>query len=329
MQDHLPQYQLYTSEKDANQIINRDIERFWENMAFGTVRTRDKKTLRWCKCIDANHSKSLLIINGRVESIEKYRELFFELFNQGYDIYSYDHRGQGLSSRLTSDPQMGYVDWFNDYTDDLHCIIQHFNFNEHSDVAILAHSMGGAIALRYLQSYPSIFKALILTSPMLGFTMPWYLRPVAMFYAQIRSGLSSIPKYVKGYGPYTNTPFNSNPLSHSQTRYQCYRRLYLKKPELQLGGPSYRWVWQSLMAVKQCYLMTRQIDLPVLVMQAGNDLIVDNSAQDRFFSKLKRTNPKARLTVIKEAYHELFFESDKYRDQALAKTLDFLQQHMK
>ncbi len=330
MHDDLSQLQLVTSETNFDQTMNKEIREFWNKMETGTVRTKDKKKLQWCRFVDQKHSKSLLVLNGRVESFEKYRELFFELFKQGYNIYSYDHRGQGLSSRLLPDSQIGYIEWFDDYVDDLHCIVEHFAFKENSNVSILAHSLGCAIALRYLQTYQShsIFKALVLASPMLGFNIPWKLRPFAIYYSQILSSFSATPKYVKGYGEYSDKPFENNPLSHSKIRYQWYRQLYQQRPELQLGGPGYRWVWQNLMAVKQCYLMTRQIQLPVLIMQAGNDLIVNNSAQDRFVSKLKRTNPQVQLQAISGAKHELFFESDEYRNQALTLTLNFLNPQM-
>lgn len=329
MHDDLAQLPLFTSEHHFDQTMATDIEQFWKTMETGTVRTRDKKKLHWCKFVDRSYSKSILVLNGRIESIEKYRELFYELYKQGYNVYSYDHRGQGLSSRLTDDPQIGYVDWFDDYADDVQCMVRHFGFDDQSNVALLAHSMGSAVALRYLQSHHSCFNALILASPMLGFNMPWHLRPFAILHTQILSGFSAIPRYVKGYGQYTDKPFTNNPLSHCETRYRWYRQLYQQHPELQLGGPSYRWVWQSLMAVKQCYLMTRQIQLPVLILQAGKDEIVSNAAQHRFFRKLQRTNAQVTLTTIDGAHHELFFEIDAYRDQALRTTLHFLHQHLK
>lgn len=330
MHHDLSQFQLVTSETNFAQTIEQDIRQFWNSMETGTIRTTDKKKLQWCRFIDSKHTKSLLVLNGRVESFEKYRELFFELFKQGYNIYSYDHRGQGLSSRLVPDSQIGYIEWFDDYVDDLKLIVEHFAFNKNSNISVVAHSLGCAIALRYLQTYPSdsIFESLVLSSPMLGFNLPWKLRPFAIYYSQILSSLSATPRYVKGYGEYTDKPFENNPLSHSKIRYQWYRQLYQQRQELQLGGPGYRWVWQSLVAVKQCYQLTRQIQLPVLIMQAGNDVIVSNSAQKRFFSKLKRTNTRSYFTTIDGAHHELFFENDEYRNQALTLTLKFLKQHM-
>lgn len=81
------------------------------------------------------------------------------------------------------------------------------------------------------------------------------------------------------------------------------------------------------MACKQCYLMTRQLKTPLLVMQAGDDQIVSNAAQNRLMKKLKKTQPESQLQVIVGAKHELLFEQDQYRNQALDATLAFFEQY--
>ncbi|MES7605123.1 alpha/beta hydrolase, partial [Cutibacterium acnes] len=89
-------------------------------------------------------------------------------------------------------------------------------------------------------------------------------------------------------------------------------------------GPSTRWVWQGLMAAKQCFLLTRQVKVPVLLIQAGNDRIVSNLAQKRFIDKLRKTNPHAELLSIEGAQHEILFETDQYRNQALDAIFRFM-----
>ena len=328
MSNDLPLHQLYTQEAHFEQVIDTEILDFWQTKEDGKFKTRDKKKLYWCRFTSPTHDKSLLIINGRVESCLKYRELFFELFKQGYNIYSYDHRGQGLSDRLVEDPQIGYVEWFNDYIHDLESVIEFFDLSKTANLSLLAHSMGGAVALRYLQTHHDVsVQSLVLSSPMLGFHLPWKIRPIAIPYSQIMASLSFSPNYVKGYGQYTDKPFKNNPLSQSESRYHWFRQLYQSHPELQVGGPSYRWVWQSLIAVKQCYQLTRQITLPVLILQAGDDTIVNNQAQLRFFHKLTKTNAQVTLDVIENARHELLFEKEHYRSQALSKALQFFDRH--
>ncbi len=80
----------------------------------------------------------------------------------------------------------------------------------------------------------------------------------------------------------------------------------------------------KLMAAKQCFLLTRQVKIPVILIQAGNDRIVSNLAQKRFIDKLRKTNPHAELLSIEGAQHEILFETDKYRNQALDAIFRFM-----
>ncbi|GAK84780.1 lysophospholipase L2 [Vibrio ponticus] len=110
-------------------------------------------------------------------------------------------------------------------------------------------------------------------------------------------------------------------------RYHWFRRLYDEQPELQVGGASTRWVWQSLMACQQAILLTRQVKIPLLLLQAGSDKIVANSAQVTFIKKLAKTNSHCAIEIIENAKHEILFEQDVYRNQALQRTLDFFAAH--
>ncbi len=71
-------------------------------------------------------------------------------------------------------------------------------------------------------------------------------------------------------------------------------------------------------------LLTRQVKVPVLLVQAGNDRIVSNLAQKRFIEKLRKTNPHAALLSIEGAQHEILFETDQYRNQALDAIFRFM-----
>ncbi|MCV5871060.1 alpha/beta fold hydrolase, partial [Escherichia coli] len=78
------------------------IAALWQTRQEGFVKGTEKKKIYWCKLTNPEHKKAVLIVNGRIESSWKYQELFYDLYRQGYDVYSFDHRGQGLSDRLLS-----------------------------------------------------------------------------------------------------------------------------------------------------------------------------------------------------------------------------------
>ncbi|MBE4620821.1 alpha/beta fold hydrolase [Vibrio navarrensis] len=321
-----PSLSSYTQENLFEQAIAGPIAALWQQRQEGYFKSSDKTKLYWCKLTDPKHSKAVLLVNGRIESSWKYQELLFDFYRQGYDVYSYDHRGQGLSDRLVQDSDIGHVYEFDDYVRDLASVVQHFALEGYQQRHLVSHSMGGAIATRYLQTYPHHpFDKLVLSAPMFGINLPWYLSPVAIAVSQILTAVYPTPTYAPGHQPYYAKPFEDNPLSQSKARYHWFRQLYADKPELQVGGPSTRWVWQGLMATKQCLQMTRQLKIPVLLLQAGNDRIVSNQAQNQFYKKLCKTNKNSQMFTIDGAQHELLFEQDQYRNQALDALFRFLQ----
>lgn len=318
----------YTQESNFEQAINNEVAEQWREREEGFIKTRDKRQLYWVSLTSPKHSKAIVVVNGRIECSDKYQELFFDLFQQGYDIYSYDHRGQGLSERLIAHSDIGYVEEFDDYVDDLALMVKHFNLSRYDKRYLLGHSMGGNVITRYVQTHQDQpFDAIAATAPMFGMNIKWYLKPIAMVLSQLLTALHSQPSYAPGQAPYYSKPFDGNLLSQSQVRYQWFRKLYDEKPQLQVGGASTRWVWQGMMACKQCLLLTRQIKRPYLLLQAGDDRVVSNSAQIRFIKKLANTNSQCALKIIHHARHELLFERDEYRNQTLQTTLDFFAQH--
>lgn len=308
----------YTQESNFSHRIDNEIKTLWEQRQEGFLPSFDKQPLFWCKITSPRHSKAIVVVNGRIESCWKYQELFYDLFQQGYDIYSFDHRGQGLSARLIDNKQMGHVAEFENYLTDMHDLIEHFDLSRYQHRFLLAHSMGGAVSARYLQTHPKHpFDAVAFSAPMFGINLPWQIRPIAITLTQLLAATASKPTYAPGYRDYYAKPFADNPLTQCAVRYHWFRELYEQKPELKLGGPSTHWVWQSLMAAKQCIQLTRQITIPTLVLQGSKDTVVSNAAQIKFITRLARTNRNCELLMIDNAKHEILFEKDEFRNQAL------------
>ncbi len=319
----------YTQESNFEQAIDSTIADFWLQREHGFSKTKDKVSLHWASWTKPSNDKNLLVINGRIECIEKYQELFYDLFQQGFNIYSYDHRGQGLSSRLTENKDIGHVGEFEDYTQDLNHMVKLFDLGAEQNNFILAHSMGGCIATRYIQTHPKHpFKALSVSAPMYGVNLSPIMKPIATIVAQVLTLVYAKPTYAPGHKPYYRKPFEDNYLSSSESRYRWFRDLYEQKPEIRVGGPSTQWVWQGLMAAKQCIQQTRQIKIPLLLLQAEKDQIVSNQAQTQFIGKLSKTNPHSKIEVIEDSRHELLFENDTIRNQALTSTLNFFNQQI-
>ena len=85
-----------------------------------------------------------------------------------------------------------------------------------------------------------------------------------MLFSRLLKELKPAEAYAPGQKDYYAKPFENNPLTQSLVRYRWFRQLYKGMNELQLGGPTIHWVWQSLMAIGHCMQTTRTITIPTL-----------------------------------------------------------------
>ncbi|MFM5360113.1 alpha/beta fold hydrolase [Aeromonas veronii] len=318
-------YQL-TSEADVPSLYQQTLPDFWRQHAVeGEFKGKDGVTIRYAALRQAKVDRAILIVNGRVESYLKYQELAWDLWRQGYSLYLIDHRGQGMSGRMLNDPQKGYVEQFDDYVVDLKQFHdQIIMADQPAKLFLLAHSMGGAISARYLERWPDDIKAAVLSSPMLGINLgglpKWLAKGLASTIGTV-GGWFGEPPYGPGQGTYQDHGFADNELTHSQSRYQAFRQIYEQHPQIKLGGATAHWIYQGITGADATIADAGAIKTPLLVLQAGNDSVVDNAAQDRFCTIAKCEGGKPLR--IEGAWHELFIESDDKRQPALTAMVDF------
>ncbi|HEH9417703.1 TPA: alpha/beta fold hydrolase [Aeromonas sobria] len=315
-----------TSEADVPTLYQQTLPDFWRQHAVeGEFKGKDGITIRYAALRQAKVDRAILIVNGRVESYLKYQELAWDLWRQGYSLYLIDHRGQGMSGRMLADQQKGYVDQFDDYVLDLKQFHdQVIMADQPAKLFLLAHSMGGAISARYLERWPDDIKAAVLSSPMLGINLgglpKWLAKGLATTIGTVGDWIGE-PPYGPGQGGYQDHGFADNGLTHSQSRYQAFRQLYELHPQIQLGGATAHWIYQGITGADAAIADAGAIKTPLLVLQAGNDSVVDNAAQDRFCTLANCEGGKPLR--IEGAWHELFIESDDKRQPALTAMADF------
>jgi len=329
------------SHKDNSSI--EEYSHFWQQGLFASFTGCKGVRINYATFSQPENLKHLIICAGRSEGYLKYQELAYDFYKQGYNIYLIDHRGQGISQRLLSDKHKGYVESFDDYVDDLHIFVSDIvnncinnrKENEKTKPYLLAHSMGGAIATLYMQRYPDSIKAAVLSSPMMAINsgvLPNFLAELLVKSVyKLNLLCSSSPWYFIGQKAYSSTEFSKNVLTHCQQRYQDFNQLYNENVELQLGGVTPRWLVEALIAKINIFAQLAQLKTPLMVLQAGNDVVVDNQVQIEFCRALNQMNPavcpQQQPFIIKGAYHELLFEIDEYRDQAIAQTIAWFDKH--
>ena len=326
-------YQLLTSAQ-LPEFFTHTLPAFWQQHAqCGELEGVGALPLRYAALRQPVADKAILLVSGRIESYIKYQELAFELYRLGYSVYLCDHRGQGLSGRLLPDPHKGHVQHFADYVSDLARFHQQVVAADGPQpLYLLAHSMGGTIALHYLRQHGSEIRAAALSSPMLGIQMghwpQWLARLVLALLRHSAKVLRREPPYAPGTGPYRASPFEHNDLSQDPRRYAEFRRLYAQHVPVQLGGPSVEWLHQALRAMQGAYRHADEIRTPLLLLSAGADRVVSNERIHAFYHRATAAGvPCEPPLTIAGARHELLNEHDEYRIPALTAILEFFERN--
>ncbi|TDF35722.1 alpha/beta fold hydrolase [Alteromonadaceae bacterium M269] len=305
-------------ESDLEHRYPSDIEEFWQKLVNqGNFKGVGGQDIAYAIAKNPNAKHTVVVSSGRIEGLIKYKEVVFDLFNNGYSVFIHDHIGQGFSDRLLTNPHKGYVDGFDRYTEDLHTFMQDYVLpyaqqNEQSAPHLLCHSMGGAIGALYLKKYPEHFDKVAFSAPMFGIAAPLPLF-IANLLVNIGCFLNRLfksePWYFIGMKDYDLVSFKKNVLTHSRTRYRFFRDEYEKHPKAQLGGVTFQWLKQAILAMNDIIDNAEQIKNHCLLLQAGADEVVDNGKQQQVVGKL----PNAEFKVIDDAKHELLLEADSFR----------------
>lgn len=195
---------------------------------------------------------------------------------------------------------------------------------------ILAHSMGGAIATLFLQRYRAHCDAIALCAPMFGIIIrlpDWMVRHIldwAEGHQRIRE------EYAIGTGRWRALPFAVNVLTHSRQRYRRNLRFYADEPRLQVGGPTWHWVREGMLAGDEVLANVEKDTAPTLLLQAEEERVVDNLMHDRYCElRAAAGHPceGGKPLVIEGAYHEILFEKDAMRSVALNAIVEFFNRH--
>jgi lysophospholipase len=254
---------------------------------------------------------TVLVCPGRTEFIEKYFETTRELQARGFAVFCIDWRGQGLSGRETNDPLKGHFENFDDPVNDLATALRMFADRLPRPHIALAHSMGGAIMLRAMQTRRVELDAAAFSAPMWGIAhLGKFAKSYVRFMASIGAGANFAPGVERKW---RREPFKRNPVTHDQARHVRAQDLLAEEPRLGVSGPTIGWVSAAADTTEGFHQPSAlaHLRLPILVVSAGQDVLVDNSAQ----SELAAQFPDCQFVTIANAKHEILMETDDIRAQ--------------
>ncbi len=278
----------------------------------GTLHARARLRLAYWKGAEKAPG-TVILVQGRGEYLEVYGETVADFCQRGFAVMAYDHRDQGGSQRRLR--RGGHVGSYKSYAEDLVSVVR---FAGQLDLPrpfyIVAHSMGGLVALTAAPQLVDDVARMVLLAPALGLErLPM---PSGLVEALTSlSGVLGLDRTRVGKPVVPATPFADNRISSDPARYRTLTGLAAANPDLTVGAPTLGWVRATLTAARR---VRRDIGLPLaipsLFIASGRDEIVSTPVIDRF----ARSAPGGGAVLIPGARHQVLLERDELRDLAFA-----------
>jgi lysophospholipase len=305
-------------------------ERFLPPPGFvwGSHVAADGAILRWGHLPVANPCAECILVGGFGEFIEKQFETVRDLASRGIAVWCLDWRGQGRSIRPRRLPTRPRARQFDRDAEDLAAFAT-AKLSFRLPRLLVAHSMGGAIALLCLRRHPQLFTAAVLSSPMVGLRTgrvpPTLFRLITTPARAAGLGFCFIP----GAGKWRPDPLPSPERSRATTdpeRCRLRHAWFSADPELRLDQATYGWVDSALGLVARISKpeFLTQIHTPILLGRPGREVVVSKKAQHLAAHQL----PNCTLVELPESKHDPFLERDTIRNYWLTCFDRFIAEHL-
>ncbi len=273
----------------------------------------------------AGERGSILFLPGRGDHYEKYLESLEEWHRDGWRVTASDWRGQAGSGRLGKDAVTGHIEDYAIWIDDLAHLWENWVAETNGPHVLIAHSMGGHLALRALIEKRIAPDAVVLSAPMLGFQTPPL--PLVMLHGVARM-MVALGEPTRQAWKWSEKPGEIPAgremlLTHDRERYADEQWWRDERPELVMGPASWRWVergYASLRILEEAGAM-EGVETPVQILSTSIDKLVSHAANVRAAERL----PKGELVLFgEEAHHEVLREVDEVRGRAMREIAAFL-----
>ena len=258
-----------------------------------------------------NPRGTILVLHGFTENADKFAELIYSLLQNRWSVLAYDQRGHGRSWRPEGlkDNSLTHVDRFSEYIRDLEIVCQQVLKKMPAPYGIFAHSMGGAVAARFLELHDGeVFSRAVLCAPMIACQrggLPYFVgKAMCRGMKMIGKGKERIFMFKPFAGP---EDFATSCAS-GRERFDWYDALRVATPEFQNNSPSYSWTLNAL-GISQKLLFpgaAEKITIPVMLYGAEDDNQVIPKAQEMFIRRLK----KGKMKVVPGSKHEIYRSPD-------------------
>lgn len=249
---------------------------------------RDGRRLA-CRVWDATStSTEVVLVHGIVSHGGWYLSSCQYLANQGFGVHFLERRGSGLNPQHAGDVD-DWRTWINDVTDYLQ------RMPEGHQKVLLGISWGGILGSAYARLHGNEIAGLGLIAP--GLCSRRAASPLQRLGLQVASrlGLSNMKVDIPLKDPalFTNSPRSQR---------------YVDDDPLKLRKMTIRFAVNNQALLHQAVDHPEEINVPILLMLAGDDPIADNAATKRFVQRT--AHPNKRIIEYPGASHTLEFEDD-------------------
>jgi len=280
----------------------------------------------YCEGYKVDNPKATVVMSpGYTESTYTYEEMIYYFNKMGYNAFIIEHRGHARSGRLGADNYQTYVENFEDYVTDLNTFVNDIVKPncDNTDLVAYAHSMGGLIVTRYLETYPDVFKKAVLSAPMHGVNTGKFPATFSKVVSLLASKMSFGNRYVPGNKANEQADFKFEECGcTSKARFdELTLQPAIDHAEIRCGGASYKWLYESYKAIDRALdkKNASKITAPILLFQVPNDTYVDSKGQDKFMKVAKTATKK----VYDNNKHELYKTTNDILDDYLDEIFDF------
>ena len=255
--------------------------------------------------------QNIILLTGRASFMETYHEVIQKLVSQNFNVWSFDWRGQGLSSRVLNNSFKSHIDSYETYLKDLDQFINQIVQPSTNEIyMVMAQSMGAHLILRYLQDYKSDFSGVMLISPMLDILTGQYPRFFVELFTDFCVNFGWSEHYVLGnqHHDVTLESYENNYYTQNFAGFQKLLDLQKKYPTALVGKPTYGWLQATLKSIKLLLDADKlsKIEIPLYFIESGQDRVVDNRLIPYVMKFLKLSFHK----IYPQARHQIFLETD-------------------
>ncbi|MGG1659300.1 lysophospholipase [Brevibacillus sp. NRS-1366] len=222
------------------------------------------------KWLTSDQKGAVVLVHGTGEHYGRYEHVATFLNQHGWAVYAGDLPGWGRSSG-----PRGHIDSFAQYVETVRGWAEEAlaEAKENQPVFVMGHSLGGLVATRFVQNYErrQELAGLILTSPcvQLKLAVPAWKAQLAQWLDRVWPTLA-IPNGI-----------TADMVSRDKAVQAAYQSDPLNYPKV-----SVRWFHELHRAMGQAWEEREYLSIPLLVLQAGDDSIIDADAVERFATEI-------------------------------------------